>query len=148
MPKRSGRLWKPGVARAARWSRKPRGLASMKLMTRSARTDSTTSSSIRISRSSPSRVTRSVAGALHITESIRYSTSLARENETGRRTVREQSTVGVRDAAFRCANTTATVEDLALGPDRAGIQRDGADKRNLELERGAADAFVEHRMDC
>src|SRR5262245_11694919 len=72
---------------------------------------------------------------------------LARENETGRRTVREQSTVGVRDAAFRCANTAATVEDLALGPDRAGIQRDGADKRNFELERGAADAFVEYRLD-
>jgi hypothetical protein len=61
--------------------------------------------------------------------------------------VREQSTVSVRDAAFRRANTTATVEDFALGPDRAGIQRDGADKRNLELERGAADAFVEHRLD-
>ena len=36
----SGRLWKPWVAVAARWSRKPRGLASTKLMTRSARTDS------------------------------------------------------------------------------------------------------------
>lgn len=82
-----------------------------------------------------------------ITESIRYNTSLARKNETGRRTVREQSTVGVRDAAFRRANTTATVEDFALGSDRTSIQRVGADKRNLELERGAADAFVEHRLD-
>jgi len=69
-----------------------------------------------------------------ITESIRYNTSLARKNETGRRTVREQSTVGVRDAAFRRANTTATVEDFALGSDRTSIQRVGADKRNLELD--------------
>lgn len=61
--------------------------------------------------------------------------------------MREQSTFGVGDAAFRRADTAATVEDSALGPDRAGIQRDGADKRNLELERGAANALVEHRMD-
>src|SRR4029078_6611606 len=55
-----------------------------------------------------------------IAESIRYSTSLARENETGRRTVREQSAVGVRDAAVRCDNTTATGEDVAVGPERGG----------------------------
>src|SRR5262245_59881915 len=66
-----------------------------------------------------------------------HSTSLARENETGRRPMREQSTAGVRDVAFLCANTTATVEDLALGPDRIGIQRDGPDKRNFKFERGA-----------
>src|SRR5689334_1324497 len=80
-------------------------------------------------------------------ERIRYSDSLVRKNETGRRTVREQSTAGVRDAAFRGADTTATVEDFAFGPDHAGIQRDRADKRNLELERGAAHALVEHRLD-
>jgi len=57
----------------------------------------------------------------HMSASDPKRTSLARKNETGRRTVREQSTVGVRDAAFRRANTTATVEDFALSPDQAGI---------------------------
>src|SRR5262245_8851984 len=39
-------------------------------------------------------------------------TALARKNETGRRAVREQSACGVRHAAFRCANTAATVDDF------------------------------------
>jgi hypothetical protein len=48
-------------------------------------------------------------------------TALARENETRRRTVREQSTFGVGDATFCRADTTAAVEDLALGPDLARL---------------------------
>ena len=44
-----------------------------------------------------------------------------RKNQTGRRTVREQSTLGVRNAPFRRANTAATVEDFALGPNLAGL---------------------------
>jgi hypothetical protein len=73
--------------------------------------------------------------------------ALARENEARRRTVREQSALGVDDAAFCCADTTATVEDFALGPDLTSLQRDGSDKRNLELQRRAADALIEHRLD-
>lgn len=52
---------------------------------------------------------------------------LARENKTGRRPLCEQSALGVGDAAFCDPNTTATVEDLALGSDLAGLQRDGPD---------------------
>src|SRR5581483_6296569 len=36
---------------------------------------------------------------------------------------------------------------FALGPDPAGLWRDGADQRNLELKRRAANAFVERRLD-
>lgn len=43
--------------------------------------------------------------------------ALARENQARRRAVREQSALGVGDAAFCRADTTAAVEDFALGPD-------------------------------
>jgi hypothetical protein len=43
--------------------------------------------------------------------------------------VREQSTLGVRNAPFRRANTAATVEDFALGPNLAGLQGNSADER-------------------
>src|SRR3954454_21347285 len=74
-------------------------------------------------------------------------TALAREDEARRRAMREQSALGVGDAAFGRADTTAAVEHIALGPDLACLQRDGSDKRNLELEGRAADAFFEHRLD-
>jgi hypothetical protein len=61
--------------------------------------------------------------------------------------VREQSALGVGDAAFRRADTTATVEDLAVAPDLACLCRDGSNERNLELERRTADTFFEHRLD-
>src|SRR3954469_2915806 len=74
-------------------------------------------------------------------------TALAREDEARRRAMREQSALGVGDAAFGRADTTAAVEHISLGPDLACLQRDGSDKRNLELEGRAADPFFEHRLD-
>jgi precorrin-6B methylase 2 len=47
--------------------------------------------------------------------------ALARKNEARRRTVREQSALGVGNAPLCRADTTAAVEDLALGPDPARI---------------------------
>jgi len=72
---------------------------------------------------------------------------LAWENQARRRTVREQSALGVGDATFCHVDTTAAVEDPALGPDLTRLWRDGSDKRNLELERRTADALFEHRLD-
>jgi hypothetical protein len=70
-----------------------------------------------------------------------------RENEARRRTVREQSALGVGDPAFGCTDTTAAVNDVALGPDLISLQCNGSDERNLKFERCAADAFIEHRLD-
>jgi hypothetical protein len=49
--------------------------------------------------------------------------------------VRKQSALGVGNAPFCHANTTAAVEDFALGPDPARVERNGSDERNLELKR-------------
>ena len=48
---------------------------------------------------------------------------------------------------FRHADATAAVQDPALRPDLAGLNSDGADERYLELERRAAIALFEHRLD-
>src|SRR3974390_2456167 len=61
--------------------------------------------------------------------------------------MREQSVLGVGQAPFCHADTAAAVQDSAFGPDLAGLQRDGSDERNLELERRAANASFEHRLD-
>jgi len=49
-------------------------------------------------------------------------------NEARRRTVCEQSALGVSNAAFRRADTTAAGEHLALGFDLAGLWRDGSNQ--------------------
>ena len=71
----------------------------------------------------------------------------ARENQARRRAVREQAALGVGDAAFGRADATAAVQRSALRPDPAGCQRDGPHERNFELERRAAEALFEHRLD-
>ncbi len=48
-------------------------------------------------------------------------TALFWENKAGRRTVREQSALSVGDTAFCRADTTAAVDDFALGPDLARL---------------------------
>ncbi len=65
----------------------------------------------------------------------------ARRNQARRWTVREQSAPSVDDATFCHADTTAAVEDFALSPDPASLQRNGPDERNLELERRTSDAL-------
>jgi len=45
------------------------------------------------------------------------------------------------------AEVDAAIERSALGPDLAGLQRDGSDERDFELERRTANAFLEHRLD-
>ncbi len=59
----------------------------------------------------------------------------------------EQSALSVGDATFCRADATATVEDVAIGPDLARLQRDGSDERNLELKRCTANAYFERRLD-
>ena len=57
----------------------------------------------------------------------------------------EQSALAVRDASFCCTDTTASVENLAVGSNQASLYGDGANERNFELKGRLGDAFVEHR---
>jgi hypothetical protein len=78
---------------------------------------------------------------------IAEGTALAREYEARRRTVREQSTLGINEAAFCRTDTAAAVEDFTFCSEPTRLKRDGSDERNLELERRTANAFFEHRLD-
>jgi cytolysin (calcineurin-like family phosphatase) len=73
--------------------------------------------------------------------------ALCMEDEASGRAMRKQPILGIGDTAFCCADTTAAVEDFALGYNLPSVSRDGSDERNLEFERGTSDAFFEHRLD-
>src|SRR3954469_25827753 len=73
--------------------------------------------------------------------------SLVLENEARRRPVGEQSTSAVCDPSLSGADAATTIQDLALGLDRAGIGGDGTQQRNLELKRGLSNARIQCRLD-
>jgi len=61
--------------------------------------------------------------------------------------MREQSTLGINEAAFCRTDTAAAVEDFTFCSEPTRLKRDGSDERNLELKRRTANAFFEHRLD-
>ncbi len=61
--------------------------------------------------------------------------------------MREQTTRFIREPSFGGADAAASAHDEALGPDHSGIRRDGPHERDLELDSGLADAFVQGRLD-
>ncbi len=58
----------------------------------------------------------------------------------------EQPAHTVGDTAFCRPDTTASVQYLALRPDLARLRGDGANERNFEFERRAAETFSRGRL--
>ena len=59
----------------------------------------------------------------------------------------EQAPLAVRDPSFGGADAAAAAQHDALRLDHPGLGGDRPQQRNLELERGLADALLERRLD-
>ena len=70
----------------------------------------------------------------------------ALEDEARRCAVSEQPALSVGDTAFCRADTTASVQYFALRLDLARLRSDGANERNFEFERRAAETFFKGRL--
>src|SRR5258708_25221151 len=59
----------------------------------------------------------------------------------------QQPSLTIRDPSFGGADAPAPAQYNALGLDLSGLGRNRPQQRNLEFERGLADAFLEGRLD-